>query len=165
MDGQTIEIVTLKTQVESLNVQLDTNKNELQAVNDCRDAEQVEFQARAKELTGELRSTERALTDNEAELDKLSRDFRAQAMVNDAQETKIVALDCEIEALRQRLGVTTVDLRTAEDDRDELTLAIKETGVALFAKERGGPAGWRVERARDAGEGPGERDIRSPSGS
>jgi chromosome segregation ATPase len=135
VDGQTIEIVTLKTQVESLNVQLDTNKNELQAVNDCRDAEQIEFQARAKELTGELRSTERALSDKEAELDQLSRDFRAQAMVNDAQETKIVALDCEIEALRQRLGVTTVDLRTAEDDRDELTLAIKETGVALFAKE------------------------------
>jgi chromosome segregation ATPase len=135
VDGQTIEIVTLKTQVESLNVQLDTNKNELQTVNDCRDAEQIEFQARAKELTGELQSTERALSDKEAELDNLSRDFRAQAMVNDAQETKIVALDCEIEALRQRLGVTTVDLRTAEDDRDELTLAIKETGVALFAKE------------------------------
>jgi hypothetical protein len=57
------------------------------------------------------------LSDKKAELDKLSRDFYAQAIVNDAQETKIVALDCEIEALRQRLGVTTADLKTAEDDR------------------------------------------------
>ncbi len=135
VDGQTIEIVTLKTQVEALKVQLDANKNELQALNDRRDAEQIEFQARAKELTGALQNTERALSDKEAELSKLSRDFDAQTMVNDAQETKIAALDGEIEALRNRLDVTIADLTTAEGDRDELTAAIKETGLALFAKE------------------------------
>ena len=135
VDGQTIEIVALKTQVEALKIQLDANKNELQALNDRRDAEEIEFQARAKELTGALQNTQRALSDREAELSKLSRDFDAQTIVNDTQATKIAALDGEIDALRMRLDVTIADLTTAEDDRGELTAAIKETGIALFAKE------------------------------
>ena len=135
VDGQTIEIVTLKTQVESLNVQLDTNKNELQALNHRREAEQIESQSRAQELTGALQWTERALSDKEAELDKLSRDFNAQTIVGNAQQTKIIALDGEIDALKRRLDVTVTDLKTTEDDCDELTAAMKQAGLALFAKE------------------------------
>ena len=66
-DGQKIEIVTLKTQVEALKVRLEANNNELQAVYKCRDAEQIEFQARVDELTIAAQKAEGSLADREAD--------------------------------------------------------------------------------------------------
>jgi chromosome segregation ATPase len=134
-DGQKIEIVTLKTQVEALKLRLEANSNELQAVYKCRDAEQIELQARVDELTIAAQKAEGSLADREAELAKLSDDFNAQTMLSETQKARIVTLDGEIDTLRKRLYTANSELQTAEDHRNELTAAIKTAELALSEKD------------------------------
>ena len=134
-DGQKIEIVTLKTQVEALKLRLEANSNELQAVYKCRDAEQIEFQARVDELTIAAQKAEGSLADREAELAKLSDDFNAQTTLSETQKARIVTLDGEIDTLRRRLDTANSELKTAEDHRHELTAAIKTAELALSEKD------------------------------
>src|SRR6478736_5149897 len=134
-DGQKIEIVALKTQVEALKIRLEANSNELQAVHKCRDAEQIEFRARTEELITSLQKTEGVLSDRETKLAKLSDDFEAQTMLSDVQKSKIVTLDGEIETLRKRLDTANSELKTAEDHRNELTAAIKKAEIILSEKD------------------------------
>jgi chromosome segregation ATPase len=134
-DGQKIEIVTLKTQVEALKVRLEANNNELQAVYKCRDAEQIEFEARVDALTIAAQKAEATLADREAELAKLSDDFNAQTMLSETQTARIVTLDGEIETLRKRLDTANSELKTGEDHRSELTAAIKTAELALSEKD------------------------------
>jgi len=134
-DGQKIEIVTLKTQVEALKVRLEANNNELQAVYKCRDAEQIEFEARVDALTIAAQKAEATLADREAELAKLSDDFNAQTMLSETQTARIVTLDGEIETLRKRLDTANSELKTGEDHRNELTAAIKTAELALSEKD------------------------------
>ena len=134
-DGQKIEIVALKTQVEALKIRLEANSNELQAVYKCRDAEQIEFRASTEELITSLQKTEGTLSDRETELAKLSDDFNAQTTLSDAQKARIVTLDGEIETLRKRLDTANSELKTGEDHRNELTAAIKTAELALSEKD------------------------------
>jgi chromosome segregation ATPase len=134
-DGQKIEIVTLKTQVEALKVRLEANNNELQAVYKCRDAEQIEFEARVDALTIAAQKAEATLADREAELAKLSDDFNAQTMLSETRTARIVTLDGESETLRKRLDTANSELKTGEDHRNELTAAIKTAELALSEKD------------------------------
>jgi chromosome segregation ATPase len=111
------------------------NANELQAVYKCRDAEHIEFQARAEDLTIALQKAEGALSDREAELAKLSDDFNAETMLSDARKARILTLDGEVETLRKRLDKAHGELKTAEDHRNELTAAIKTAELALSEKD------------------------------
>jgi DNA repair exonuclease SbcCD ATPase subunit len=160
-DGQKIGIVALKTQVEALKLRLEANSNELQAVNHRRDAEQIEFRARAEELVTSLQKTERALSDREVELTNLSDDFNAQTILSDAQKARIVTLDGEIETLRRRLGAASGELKTGEDHRNELTAAIKKAELILSEKDSDAAqlVGELSERAVCLR--PGERDLHS----
>ena len=92
-DGQKVEIVALKTQVEALKLRLEANGNELQALYECRGAEQVEFKTRVDELTVAAQKAESVLSAREADLAKLSDEFNAQAILSEAQKARIVTLD------------------------------------------------------------------------
>jgi chromosome segregation ATPase len=115
-DAQKIEIITLKTQVEAMKIQLDGAGNELKAVEDNRDAE-------------------RALSDKESQLAKLMAESEERSTLAEAQKTEIIALKTQVEAMKERLDGANNELKAVEDRRDGERIELKAATEKLI-KER-----------------------------
>ena len=93
-DAQKLEIITLKTQVETLEQQLDEATHELKAVEDRRDAA--------------LHEAERAVSEKKADLAGWMRELDEWSTFADAQKIEIVALEIQVEALKEQLDRANV---------------------------------------------------------
>ena len=123
-NSQKVEIVALKTQVEALKERLDGASNELQAVEDRRDAERVELKAATQELQDERGKVEN-LGRRVAELE--------QQLVAQTKEAEI--LGRRAQDLETRLGEQSRLLNQSEFElkhvRQEMDAARKvETELA-----------------------------------
>ena len=129
-DAQKIEIITLKTQVEALEEQLDGATNELKAVEDCRAAERIELKAATQEMMEERSKFEdfhrrvvelvQQLMAQSTKDKNLSR--RAQELENRLVEQSRLLKENELELKNLRGEIATarkaeVDLRSEIDGR------------------------------------------------
>jgi chromosome segregation ATPase len=108
------------------------------------------MEARDKALRDQLRTTEeevavktttmheaqRALSDKEADLAKLTGDLDERSTQADAQKVEIVALSTQVEALKERLDGASRELRAVEDRRDAEQVELKAATQELH-DERG----------------------------
>ncbi|HET9717175.1 MAG TPA: hypothetical protein VFP60_13420 [Pseudolabrys sp.] len=97
------------------------------------------LEARDKALRDQLRITEeefalktdamheaqRALSDKEAELAKMTAELDERSTLADSQKVEIVALKTQVEALKQRLDEAGRELRAVEDRRDAERVELK----------------------------------------
>ena len=108
------------------------------------------LEARDKSLRDQLRATEeefavktsimheaqRALSDKQAELTKLTGELDERSMLADSQKVEIVALRTQVEALKERLDAAGHELKTVEDRRDAERVELKAAAQELL-EERG----------------------------
>jgi chromosome segregation ATPase len=108
------------------------------------------LEARDKSLRDQLRSTEeefavktnimheaqRALSDKQAELTKLTGDLDERSTLADAQKIEIVAFKTQVEALKERLDSAGHELKAVEDRRDSERVELKAAAQELL-EERG----------------------------
>jgi chromosome segregation ATPase len=108
------------------------------------------LEARDKALRDQLRTTEeefsfktgamidakRALTDKEAELAKLTGALDERSSLADSQKVDILALQSQVETLKDRLTGASNDLKTVEDRRDAERVELKAATQEL-SEERG----------------------------
>jgi chromosome segregation ATPase len=84
--------------------------------------------------TASLREAERALTDKEAELAKLTQEIHERAMMTDSQRVEIVSLKAQIESLKSRIGDYEHEIKTTEDrlerEREQSALATRDLAEA-----------------------------------
>ncbi|MFA6265771.1 MAG: hypothetical protein WC670_08670 [Pseudolabrys sp.] len=108
------------------------------------------LEARDKALRDQLRVTEeefavktsamldaqRALTEKQADLAKMTAALDEQASINDAQKIDLVSLKTQVDALKDRLNDASSELRTVEDRRDSERVELKAATQEL-SEERG----------------------------
>ena len=108
------------------------------------------LEARDKALRDQLRTTEdeyliktsamldaqRALSDKEAELAKLTGDLGERSSIADSQKIDIVALRTQVDALKDRLDSAGNELKAVEDRRDSERVELKAATHEL-SEERG----------------------------
>ncbi|MGC2827326.1 MAG: hypothetical protein WA322_24375, partial [Pseudolabrys sp.] len=96
-------------------IQLDAASNELKAVQDRR---------------------ERALTDKESQLAKLTGELDERSILAEAQKIEIIALKTQVDAMKIQLDGASNDLRAVQDRRDaERALSDKESQLAKLMGE------------------------------
>jgi chromosome segregation ATPase len=108
------------------------------------------LEARDKNLRDQLRATEeeflvktsamhdaqRALSDKESELGKLTGDLNERSTLADSQKIEIIALKTQVDALKERLDGAGFELKTVEDRRDAERIELKAASQEL-TEERG----------------------------
>ena len=108
------------------------------------------LEARDKSLRDQLRATEeefavktnimheaqRALSDKQAELSKLTGELDERSTLADSQKIEIVALRTQVEALKERLDGAGHELKVVEDRRDAERVELKAAAHELL-EERG----------------------------
>jgi len=108
------------------------------------------LEARDKALRDQLRATEeefavkttavhetqRALSDKEAELAKLTQELDERSVLADSQKVEIVALRTHVEALKERLDKAAEEAKEIEDRRDAERLELA-TATQNLMEERG----------------------------
>jgi chromosome segregation ATPase len=108
------------------------------------------LEARDKALRDQLRATEeevaaktgimhdakRSLSDKESELAKLIGELDERSTLADSQKIEIVALQTQVEALKERLTDAGNEVRAVEDRRDAERIELKQATREL-AEERG----------------------------
>ena len=108
------------------------------------------LEARDKALRDQLRVTEeefavktsamldaqRALTEKEAELARMTAELQEQASLNEAQKIDLVALKTQVDALKGRVDEANNELRIVEDRRDAERVELKAATQEL-TEERG----------------------------
>ena len=90
--------------------------------------------------TKTMHEAERALSDREAELAKLVNELDQRSVLADSQKVEIVALQTQVEVLKDRLTAAEVAVKTTED-RLDAERAVLQAATAELAEERG-----KVER-------------------
>jgi len=166
-DGQKIEIVAFKTQVEALKERLTDAGNELKTVEDRRDAERVELKAATQELAEErgrvenlgrrVAELEQQLVAQTTQAELLGR--RAQDLENrlGEQSRLLNQSDFELNQLRGEIKVahkTGSDLRAAIAELDSRAAAAVEklkTEKAQLESDLGRTIDERDRLARDLG--------------
>jgi hypothetical protein len=117
-DTQTNEMLGLKAEVHTLTGRLDEACNALTAAEDHRDA-----------LTVAAENAERALSEKEADLARLTGELNERSTFADKQAKELVALKAYVGAIKERLDAADNELRAAEDrraaERLELDAAIQ----------------------------------------
>jgi len=83
-----------------------------------------------------LHEAQRALSDKEAELAKLTSELDDRSVMADSQKVEIVALKTHVDALKDRLTQAGEELKMVEDRRDAERLEMQATAQRL-AEERG----------------------------
>ena len=135
-DAQKTEIIRLETQVEELEDGLDRANNDLQAMEETRDAERIELKAATEKLLQELGEAERALWDKESKLTKLMGELDERSNLADAQKSEIIRLETQIEALEDGLDRANNELQAVEETRNAERIELKATTEKLL-EERG----------------------------
>jgi len=119
-DLQKVEISALEAQIVVLKESLHGTSTQLKAIQRCRDAERIEFDAAAQQA-------ERALSEKEAELAELTGQLCERSTFIDAQKIEIVALNIEVGTLKKASHAAGAELRAIQDyqnaDRTELKAA------------------------------------------
>ena len=117
-DTQTNEMLGLKAEVDTLTGRLDEACNALTAAEDHRHA-----------LTVAAENAERALSEKEADLAKLTGELDERSTFADKQAKELVALKAYVGAIKERLDAADKELQAAEDrraaERLELDAAIQ----------------------------------------
>jgi len=97
------------------------------------------LEARDRSLRDQLRATEeeflvkttamheaqRALSDKQGELAKLTSELDERSTIADSQKIEIVALKTQVEALKERLDGAGIELKAVEDRRDSERVELK----------------------------------------
>jgi chromosome segregation ATPase len=125
-DAQKSEMSALKTEIGALKRTLHAADAELKAIQDCRHAERIEFEAATQQA-------ECALSENEAELVNLMGQLHERSTFIDAQKIEIVALNIEVEALKKASGAASAELRTIQHCRDADRTELKSANEKLIA--------------------------------
>jgi len=108
------------------------------------------LEARDKNLREQLRATEeefgvktttmheaqRALSDKEAELNRMLEELNDKATLADSQKIEIIALKTQVDALKERLDGASFELKSVEDRRDAERVELKAAAQEL-SQERG----------------------------
>jgi predicted nucleic acid-binding Zn-ribbon protein len=131
-DAQKIEIIRLETQVEALKGVLDQANNELQAMEETRDAERIELKATTDNLLQEFGEAERALRDKESELIKLMGELDERSNLADVQKSEIIRLESQVEALKGVLDQANNELQAMEETHDAERIELKATTEKLL---------------------------------
>jgi chromosome segregation ATPase len=133
---QKVDIIALQTQVEAMKQTLDGCRDELNAVEDRRDAERMELKAVTQKLIESRREAERALSDKDSELAGLSAKFEERSALADAQKAEISVLKADIKTLKEALALAKAEVKALKDcngaERSEFEDAAEE-----LIKERG----------------------------
>jgi chromosome segregation ATPase len=122
---QDVEISALEAQIVVLKESLHGVSADLKGLQDCRDAERMEFEASA-------RRAERALSEKEAELAKLVRQLDERSTFIDAQKIEIVAHKIEVETLKKTSEAAIAELRAIQDRRDVHQTELKAANNKLI---------------------------------
>src|SRR5215510_1430665 len=108
------------------------------------------LEARDKNLREQLRATEeefgvktttmheaqRALSDKEAELNRMLEELNDRSTLADSQKIEIIALKTQVDALKERLDGARFELKSVEDRRDVERVELKAATQEL-SQERG----------------------------
>jgi chromosome segregation ATPase len=86
--------------------------------------------------TGVMHEAQRALSDKQAELAKLTGELDERSTLADSQKVEIVALRTQVEALKERLDGAGKELKAVEDRRDAERVELKASAHEL-QEERG----------------------------
>ena len=117
-EAQTNEMLGLKAEVHTLTGRLDEACNALTAAEDHRDA-----------LTVAAENAERALSEKEADLARLTGELNERSTFADIQAKELVALKAYVGAIKERLDAADNELQAVEDrraaERLELDAAIQ----------------------------------------
>jgi chromosome segregation ATPase len=117
-DLQKTEIVTLRMQLQTLQGRLAQACEEAKAVEDRRNVDRHE--------------AERALSDKESELRKVTTALNERSGLADSQEAEIAALTMKVQALNEQLTRAGEEARAAEERR---SAAVREAERALSDKD------------------------------
>jgi chromosome segregation ATPase len=112
-DLQKTEIVVLKVQVQTLQARLSRAGEE------------------AKELQDRYNAAERALTEKEAELDKLRSTHDEGSVAAESHKAEIVALSRQIGTLKKQLIRVTEEARAEREQRDAASIELKSVTQKL----------------------------------
>jgi chromosome segregation ATPase len=81
-----------------------------------------------------MREAERALTEKQADLTKLTAQADQQSVVNDSQRVELVALRTQVDALKDRVNDTERDFKSTEDRLGRQRFDAKEASDVLSAE-------------------------------
>ena len=117
-EAQANEILGLKAEVESLTARFDETSKALNTAEDQRHA-----------LTVAAENAERALSEKEADLARLTGELNERSTIADKQAKELVALKAYVGAIKERLDAADNELQAVEDrraaERLELDAAIQ----------------------------------------
>ena len=82
-----------------------------------------------------MQKTERALSDRESQLAKLMGELDQRSILVDAQKIEIIALNTQVEALKERLDGAGHQLRATEEELAVKATAVQKTERALSDRE------------------------------
>jgi hypothetical protein len=120
-DTQKAEIVALTGQVQTLKEQLTRANKEARAAEDHDDAA--------------VRAAERALSEKESELAKLTSAFDKHLVLADSQKAEIVTLTGQVRTFKEQLTQAGLEARAAEDHRAAARIELK-TAIEKLTEER-----------------------------
>jgi chromosome segregation ATPase len=81
-----------------------------------------------------MRDAERALTDKQHDLSKLTGDFDQKSVINDSQRIELVALRTQVDALKDRVNDTEREFKNTEDRLGRERFDAKEASDVLNAE-------------------------------
>ena len=81
-----------------------------------------------------MRAAERALTDKQADLAKLTHELDQQSVVNDSQRVELVALRTQVDALKDRVNDTEREFKSTEDRLSRERFDAKQASELLDAE-------------------------------
>ncbi|HEY7301546.1 MAG TPA: hypothetical protein VH684_26950 [Xanthobacteraceae bacterium] len=131
-NAQKSELSALKGNIETLQQALHAAGAELKAIQDCRDADHLEFASAIQEA-------ERALAEKESEITELRGQLHERSALAELQNVEISALEAQMAVLKESLDGASADLKALRDCRDaermQFEAAAQQAQRALAEKE------------------------------
>jgi chromosome segregation ATPase len=126
------ELTKLTGALDERSVLTDSQKTEIVAVRGQLGTIEAELAVKA----AALQDAERALSDKESELAKLTHELDVRSTLAEQQKTEIIALTTQVETLKEGLDGAREQLMAVEDRRDAERIELKATTQEL-KEERG----------------------------